>query len=236
MTENTNRSVPSQVILGVAVIALGVLFLLDNLDLISFHHALHFWPMAFILFGALKMYDSRTPSGLTVGGALVLVGVVMTMSRLGYVYFSWHALWPLLLIVVGASVLMRANESRRALGGADSVNLRKDEDPNVVDMTAILGGFDRRLKAPSFRGGEATAILGGCALDLRESNLEGEAVLNVFAFMGGVELKVPSDWTVVMNGTAFMGGFNNKRAAEGVPGKRLLVRGYAIMGGVEVRN
>jgi hypothetical protein len=191
--------------------------------------------MAFILFGALKMYDSRTSSGLLVGGALIVAGVGMTMSRMGYMYFSFHTLWPLLLIVVGASVLLRANETRRGVNG-NTGRLLKDEDPNVVDMTAILGGFDRHLNAPNFRGGEATAILGGCVLDLRESNLEGEAVLNVLALMGGVDLKVPSDWTVVMNGTAILGGFNNKRAAEGVPGKRLIVRGYAIMGGVEVRN
>lgn len=236
MNEPVNRSLPSQVILGVVVIAMGVLFLLDNVGVISFHHALHFWPMAFILFGALKMYDSRTSSGLLVGGGLIVAGIAMTMSRLGYVYFSWQTLWPLLLIVVGASVLLRAAENRRATSGAGAASPPKDADPNVVDMTAILGGFDRRLKAPDFRGGEATAILGGCELDLRESQLHGEAVLNVFALMGGVELKVPSDWTVIMNGTAILGGFNNKRSAEGAPDKRLIVRGYAIMGGVEVRN
>jgi predicted membrane protein len=89
---------------------------------------------------------------------------------------------------------------------------------------------------PNFRGGEITAVMGGCALDLRNSSIQDEAVVTVFAFWGGVTLKVPPDWTVVLNGTPIMGGFEEKTIAPPDNSKRLIIRGYAIMGGVEVRN
>ena len=106
----------------------------------------------------------------------------------------------------------------------------------MVDVTAILGGFDRRITTPGFRGGEVTAVMGGCQLDLRGSSIEGEAVINVFAVMGGITLKVPPDWTVVLHGTPIMGGFEEKTIAPPNSSKRLIIKGYAIMGGVEVRN
>ena len=108
-----------------------------------------------------------------------------------------------------------------------------------VDVFAILGGFERRITTPAFRGGEVTAIMGGCSLDLRNSSIDpvtGEAVINVFAVWGGVTLKVPPDWTVVLHGTPIMGGFEEKTVPPPDGSKRLIVRGYAIMGGVEVRN
>jgi hypothetical protein len=94
---------------------------------------------------------------------------------------------------------------------------------NVVDITAILGGFERRVSAPDFRGGEITAIMGGCALDLREASLATEAVINVFAIWGGITIKVPPDWTVILHGTPVMGGFTEKTARPPDNRKRLVV-------------
>jgi hypothetical protein len=107
---------------------------------------------------------------------------------------------------------------------------------NVVDIVAVLGGFERRVSTPDFRGGEITAVMGGCALDLREASIVKEAVLNVFTIWGGINIKVPPDWTVVLNGTPVMGGFAEKTVTPPDGSKRLVITGYAIMGGVEVRN
>ena len=233
MKSETNRSIPSQVILGVFAIGMGVLFLLDNLDIFDFHRAVAFWPAAFILFGVIKLLDTQSPNGVLVGSILVGVGVVMTINRLGFMHINMRALWPLIIIFLGAAVVFKAVTGRRLLG----MQAKDDEaTDSVVDITAILGGFDRRITTPNFRGGEVTAVMGGCMLDLRGSSIEGEAVLNVFTLMGGITLKVPPDWTVALNGTPIMGGFDEKTVTAPHNNKRLVIRGYAIMGGVEVRN
>ncbi len=48
----------SQVLMGVLVIAVGLLFLLDNLDIIDVHDALAFWPLVFIFAGVAKLLDT----------------------------------------------------------------------------------------------------------------------------------------------------------------------------------
>lgn len=233
MKSDTNRSIPSQVIVGILVVGMGVLFLLDNLDIFDFHRAVAFWPAAFILFGVIKLLDTQSPNGMLVGSILVVVGVVLTANRLGWIDVSLRALWPLLIIFFGATVIYRAVTGRRLLGvqGKDG-----DVSDDMVDITAILGGFERRISTANFRGGEITAVMGGCELDLRGASIEGEAVLNVFALMGGITLKVPPDWTVVLKGTPIMGGFDEKTITAPHANKRLVIRGYAIMGGVEIRN
>ena len=232
-TETTSKNVSRQVILGVLVIAMGMLFLLDNLAIWDFHRAIQFWPMVFIVVGVVKLFDTSSSDGYLLGAVFILVGVLMMLNRLGYIYFSWRTVWPLLLIALGGSVLYKAVTGRRLIGSPLKEVAGSDD---VVDVTAILGGFERRITSPDFKGGEVTAIMGGCSLDMRGSQIATEAVLNVFVIFGGITIKCPPDWTVVLHGTPIMGGFDEKTAPPLDNSKRLIVRGYAIMGGVEVRN
>lgn len=232
-SERTPRSMSSQVVLGILAIGLGILFFLDNLDIINFRHALPFWPLVLFVVGVVKICDSNSRNGLLVGAALAGVGVVMLLNRLGFFYISWRALWPLALIGLGAAVLLRPSTRGKA-----QVNLSKDSTDNeaYLDVTAILGGFQRRVATRNFRGGEITAVMGGCELDMRSASIDGEAVIHIFAVMGGITIKCPVDWTVVLEGTPILGGFDEKTAPPPDNSKRLVVRGYAIMGGVEIRN
>ena len=58
----------------------------------------------------------------------------------------------------------------------------------------------------------------------------------MFAMFGGIQIKVPPDWTVVLQGTPMMGGFDERTTPPPDGSKRLIVRGYVIMGGMEIRN
>lgn len=239
MSIDTRRA-SHQVVLGLLVMGMGVLFLLDNLDILDFRHAIGFWPLAFIAAGVIVLSGDGPRSGSYTGVVLIGVGVLMILGRLGVLYISWSMVWPLLLIALGGLILFRTLGPGRtprplAADGAASIDGAAVAD-KVVDVVAILGGVERRITTPDFLGGEITAVLGGCALDLREASIVKEAVLNVFTIWGGINIKVPPDWTVVWAGTALMGGFAEKTASTPDSSKRLVIRGYAIMGGVEVRN
>jgi predicted membrane protein len=232
MENNTNRA-SSQVVLGLLVVGMGILFLLDNLDILNFRHAIGFWPLAFIVAGCVALFGNGSRSSNYMGGVLVAIGVLMIAGRMGFFYVSWGTLWPLVMIALGGLVLYRSLGPGRVArpGMAEGVGAE-----NVVDIVAVLGGFERRVTTSDFRGGEITAVLGGCELDLREASIMKEAVINVFTIWGGINIKVPPDWTVVLNGTPLMGGFSEKTVTPPDGSKRLVITGYAIMGGVEVRN
>jgi hypothetical protein len=55
MSDDINKRLPAQVILGLVVIGMGLLFLLDNLNIFEINDMFRFWPMMFILVGVLKL-------------------------------------------------------------------------------------------------------------------------------------------------------------------------------------
>jgi predicted membrane protein len=111
-----------------------------------------------------------------------------------------------------------------------------DEADAVLHANAIFGGFERQVSSQNFRGGEITAILGGCEIDLTRAQIQGEAVLDVFTCFGGITLRVPEDWTVILRGTPILATFVDKARVPLDGSHRLIITGHAILGGVEVRN
>ena len=113
-----------------------------------------------------------------------------------------------------------------------------DDTSATIREFAFLGGVERRNTSQAFRGGEATAFLGGIELDLRECRMtDPEARIEVFACMGGISMRIPRDWTVQSEVAAILGGFHDQSTppSDGNP-RRLIISGQAVMGGIEVTN
>jgi hypothetical protein len=106
-----------------------------------------------------------------------------------------------------------------------------------IRATAILGSSNRGSNSIDFRGADATAVLGGCELDLRQATIAGtHAVVDVFAFWGGIDIRVPESWSVDVQATAILGGVSDGTRQPAAPSRRLIVKGLVIMGGVEIQN
>jgi predicted membrane protein len=234
MSKFDSKPAIHQMGIGVIVIIIGAMFLLDNLDILEFDLRLFFWPIVVMLLGGLRIYSAESRSGYILGGAVFSIGLVALLSKMGFIAISMKALWPVFIMIAGVAVILHAMDAKKRIDAVAPDGVSSDD--SVINATAIMGGFERRIKSQAFRGGEVTAIMGGCDLDLRNASLQGDAVLNMFVVFGGATLKVPADWTVVVQGMPIMGAFEEKTAATGDGSKRLIVKGYAVMGGVEIRN
>lgn len=84
------------------------------------------------------------------------------------------------------------------------------------------------------------AIFGGADLDLREASLEAvEVEINIKAVFGGVNIIVPPDIRVQVDGDGVFGAFNDdtSRGAQPGPGAPLVrITGKAVFGGVNVQR
>jgi predicted membrane protein len=100
-----------------------------------------------------------------------------------------------------------------------------------------MGYVQRGMSTQDFRGGSVSAVMGACEIDLRKASIESaEVILNASAWWGGIEIRVPADWTVESRGVALMGAFEDTSRRPDDARKRLIVTGYAVMGGVEIKN
>jgi len=241
MDDNRSRHFTPQLVLGLIVVFLGVVFMLNNIGVIYSEDYLPYWPSLLILYGLVNLFERRTSSGRIWAGAWVLVGTALLLNNLELTHIRIWDYWPLVLVLIGFGMmrgsLNRHRRVRNFSGAFASESVGTDEN-SVINGVAILGGYRRSNNSQDFRGGELTAIMGGAELDLRDASIkEGDAVLDIFAFWGGAKIKVPEDWTVALQGVPILGGFDDKsRPPRTNTGKRLIIKGYAIMGGVDISN
>lgn len=97
---------------GLIVLAVGVLFLLHNLNVVRFGEVRLYWPLLVIAGGVYWVLD---PKSRTLGIVAVLVGVAFQASNLGLIKIGdLFRFWPLILVAVGIHLLL--NESARKQG------------------------------------------------------------------------------------------------------------------------
>lgn len=113
-------------------------------------------------------------------------------------------------------------------------------------LAAVLGSASRSPET-SVDGAEMTALMGSCMLDLRHAQLSpgSDAVVDVFAMMGNVVIRVPDEWTVDRQAVRALGSVRDLRRravdlnvadSKGGNPPRLVLRGLVMMGSLFVRS
>lgn len=219
-----------RLVAGLFIAAAGALLAADRFGLIDARPFWEYWPLLLIAIGITKLFQPRGSRG---GGVfLVALGSYFLLRELDLIDFDLADVAPLLLVIAGLTLVVTA--LMRRYPSADS----QADSSSLVHSFAMLGGSHPVSSSADFRGGTATAIAGACEIDLRQATIAGgEAVIDTFAFWGGVEIFVPETWTVVLRGVPVLGSFEDKTMPPpGGSTQRLVVKGLAIMGGVEVKN
>jgi hypothetical protein len=112
--------------------------------------------------------------------------------------------------------------------------------PGSTTSFAFWSGVERRGEWVVPPSHTAVAIMGGIQIDLTKARFtQQETTINAFALMGGVEIFVPEDITVRVDGVGFMGAFEDAtyKGAPTIPGGPVVrITGFAMMGAVEVKR
>lgn len=207
---------------GGAVFAVGMVFLLSNFGVIHGNIWRFIWP-----------------------GILIMVGLAMLARAID------RQSYPGYDPVAAAEHAKKMGEDIRdqivsrvhsRMGGARGAGAGTPySSPHHLNEWAVFGGTRRRIDSQDFQGGEAFAMFGGIELDLRKagSTLE-EIVVEINAMFGGVEVRVPETWSVTVQGSGIFGGYEDEtmdtRATPTGKQPHLIVNGYAIFGGVSIKN
>lgn len=228
MTAAVERFTP-RLIIGLGILALGTLWTLDNLNVLESEDFTRWWPLILIAIGLVQLLGRGTNR---VGPVLLMVvGALFLASSLDYIDFDLGDLIPLAIAAWGAKLVWDALARRSASKGV----VRDDAE---VHTFAMMAGVRWQTRSHEFRGGDASAIMGGVEVDLRDAQIRPgtEVIIDAFALMGGVEITVPAGWRIVSNVLPVMGGFEDNTRATSETGPTLIVRGTAVMGAIEVKN
>ncbi len=245
----------SGLVIGLCVIAAGVLFLLRNAGILYFDDIWQYWPVILIVIGISKISNTHSASSVTSGLIVGGIGTIFLLRNLGYIYGNiWQYLWPGILIAVGVSILARHLEWREqnlnpapppsGAGGTfppGSGFTSTTSGANYLHAECVFTGTRQKIETQEFLGGKVAVIFGGAEIDLRSANTKREEIsIKAEAVFGGIELWVPAHWQTIVRGSGVFGSFEDKTfpAAPGLASNapRLIVTGGAVFGSVIVKN
>ena len=213
-----------RVYLGLAAVAIGSLLLLRNLHIISFDYWGELWggflSLLLILVGCMVLVKrSRWIWGLL----FLSAGATIGLRALHIVDVNfWQIIWPILFIAVGFAVLF-------SLVKGDKIAKTK-----AKHMAAAWSGQSEKVKG-EYTGGTISSVFGGVDLDLRQSDIQDGAVIELFVLFGGVDIIVPNDVAIKNEVTAILGGVDDKTNHGAKAKKTLYIRGECFFGGIELK-
>lgn len=231
---------------GIMLILLGLAFLLDQFNLISFGNIFSlYWPMILIVVGLVGLFDKR--SSKFGNSVLIVLGLMFQINALDIISVNIFSLiFPVILILVGINVLFskrkslfhnKRNELMYQSSTSESEFNKNVDLDNEINVSAFMSAVETHNRSQQFRGGRAMAIMGGVELDLRGvSPHENVVELELTSIMGSIEVIVSENWRVEVSGTPLLGSMENKSRYTTDPNAPILIiKGFVLMGSIEVK-
>jgi predicted membrane protein len=229
MSDNKNQS---RIFWGLLLIVMGALFLFAQMDWWSFGHVVsRFWPVVFILLG-ISMLIGNNFKNVGSGIFFILFGAFFLLVQWNVLHRIWHYIWPLAVIGAGLWILLRPSVHR------DKKRIPEMSGDDLA-INQVFSGTVRKVESQSFRGGTAEVVFGSAEIDLRNAKLAGgQATLVLSAVFGGIEVAVPREWEVVLEGSPVLGSIESRKTAssEGAKTGTLHVKGSAVFGSIEIKD
>ena len=231
----------------IALIAIGALFLVINLEIIpgvDYEALGRFWPLILILVGVWRLAASR---GRSLGFPIALIAIGALFFAINLVNIDFGAIWsfwPIILIAVGILIAARAIRGGRR---SDS-DTRRQSDPFTppggsgaiidVDVPAVnMEGV--HTTAPDFVDGKAdfNVVMGKAEVDFRSATLTHKpSTLEVSVVMGQAIIHAPPEWIVQLNINTTMGETKDTRpqSARNDADPDLIINGSVVMGSLHI--
>jgi hypothetical protein len=223
---------------GTLYVAIGVWGLLNEYGVLQYEES---WPLLLVMVGGSMMLGSFWPPSRPGLGRAERRAARADRYSSGVPLIWLFITFGMVMSLQGRSGLRNHWIGRRAA---------PFETGDTVHRAAVLSKNLSVSHSRQFHGGDLTAIMGRCELDLTHTAVAtGEIpVVNVFVLMGNVTLRVPDDWVVDTRAVPALGEVKDARTTGVDPvasdatspadtaRTRLVLRGAVTMGDIVVKN
>jgi predicted membrane protein len=264
--ENRDMNQSGKILAGLIIVVIGSLLLVNNIAFNLPNWIFH-WSNILIVIGLFVGIKHNFRNGK--GIILIIIGAFFTLKEALDNIIDFDRIgWPALIIAIGLFLMLkpkssfnhrdercrrRNNRWKRRFGEQDAfqaypgaetvesapIDEKKINSNDYLDSVNVFGGSHQTIYSKNFKGGEVTAVFGGCDLNLTQADFEGEIIIDITAIFGGCKIIIPPGWIVKPEVTAIFGGLDDKRSIQPVAegqNKILIIRGIAMFGGVDIRN
>lgn len=216
-------------IAGIIIIIIGLIYLLNTLNIgidIDFDIV---WPLILIV---LSIYYGIKNRKIEISNIILLfIGAWFLLENSHMMSNAIEELfWPILLILTGISIIVYKINFNKKIAS-------KVEHDGRLNYSGIFGGIEETVRNNNFKGAVVNAIFGGVELDLSEVVVtEKEIVIETTSIFGGIDLKMPKGYNIIVNSFVIFGGNENKYNELYDDKKNTIhINCISIFGGTEIK-
>ncbi len=226
-----------QIVWGLAIVALGVIFGGNALGLFNINVFFDGWWTLFIIVpSVVSLFTEKEKISSLV---FIAAGVLLLLAAQDVFSFevAWKAILATVLIAIGISIVIKS-----IFRGKNDKEVEKKiedlKDDKVMDsQMAVFSGTDRVYNDEVFSGANLMAVFGGVDLDLRKAKFTKDTVIRAFCLFGGIDIKVPENVQVKIKSGFIFGGISDERKGDTDKGKYTIYLDAAGgFGGVSVSD
>lgn len=218
----------SRIVWGFILIAVGVLFGLNQLNILPFDLFFDGWWTLFILVPSVMalLFDKDKWGGAI--GLLFGVFFLLSEQEVLNIDLLWKLILPALLVLWGLKLVF----GKRSKPQGQPVSVSTD----ATRCVAVFSGQEMRCDGKPFSGAKLVAVFGGVDVFAASAVITEDCVVEVAAVFGGVEVYLPAGVNVEVTSGGIFGGVENLHPAppiEGAP--TVYVKAAAVFGGVDIK-
>ena len=207
---------------GIVLIVVGILFLGRNMNWWNFSIFFEGWWTLFLIVPSIISLVRKESMGTSF--LILVLGVLMLLASQNIIDWStiWKVFLPIIIMVVGLSIIFGNRKAKE-----------KRVRANAKEYVAIFSGVDEVINKIE-NDFKMTAVFGGIELDMRDVTLDSDLVIDCFTLFGGIDIRLPKDVVVKVNGLPIFGGVENKYRNNHEAKVTVYINHTTICGGVDL--
>lgn len=221
----------SKIIGGIALVAFGIVWALELLDVISI--SLEGWWALFIIVPCfINIFNDRRKAGAIIGCG---IGILLLLAARSII--PWNDIWKYMLCLVavvwGLTLLFFSNKK-----SSDRRHSSEQAAPVVLDdnIEVNFGKQEYSYDGQPFEGADVHVSFGFVGLDLRDADIRDGAVINVDCSFGGIQIRLPKGVCINNRIDTTLAGVDCDCCTQPTDGaKTLYLKGHCNFGGIEIK-
>ena len=221
----------SNLLWGVLLVVVGVIFGLNALDITHIDVFFDGWWCLFIIVPCfIDLFKEKNKTGNIIG---LVIGCSLFLACQDFITFEiiFKLAIPFIIVVFGVSLLIKGlfnNDVNKKI----EVNNKGD----VREVYATFSGEKLNYANEKVDNINLNAIFGGIDVDLKDAIIDGDIIINTTCIFGGIDIKnVSDDIDVKVVSTSIFGGVSNKVSSDKKRRATLYINAVCVFGGVDIK-
>jgi len=221
----------SNLLWGIVLVLLGVVFGLNALDITDIDIFFDGWWTLFIIVPSfIDLFKEGNKTGSLIG---IGVGTCLLLACQDILSFEliWKLMVPCILVIIGLSIIFKDLVNDKV-----KKEIKKLNKTNNNEYSAIFGSQAVEFSNEVFTGCDLSSVFGEVNCDLRDAIINENVVINVSCVFGSSGIKVPDNVKVKVTSTPIFGGVEDERKNKNKDSDiTVYINATCLFGGVEIR-